>query len=124
MNKNDAYEIVKIALVIIGGPFAYYQYKKQQEFKRLQNLTAIWEKFIADEKLVELFNLFDSDQSQAIENFDRRVKIKFLGLLDEVALYVEHFEVDRKPAEYLFQWPFYYVFGNIKDEKSKNAFLN
>ena len=43
-------DIIQPLFIILGGTFALYQYQKQQKFKRLQNLPALWKTFLTDEK--------------------------------------------------------------------------
>ena len=119
-------EQLKQCIIIIGGLvgmisllFGLYQYSKQQKFKRLQNLSSVWQKFINNDDLLELFTLLDADNIEALPNFSAKIKLKFLALLEEAALYTEEFEVDKEHAIYLFQWHFYYVFNK---EKTKEAF--
>ena len=121
-------ETLKQLVVIIGG-FAgiiglfvgLYQYNRQQKFKRLQNLSSVWQKFITNDDLLELYTMLDSGDYTSLSNFSTRTKLKFLALLEEVSLYVEEFEVDKAQAVYLFQWHFYSVFN---DEQTKESFWN
>jgi len=38
-------DIIQPLFIILGGIFVLYQYQKQQKFKRLQNLSALWKIF-------------------------------------------------------------------------------
>src|ERR1035437_4945071 len=94
-------ELIKVILAIIGGGFALigsgialWQYSKQQQFKRLQNLSAILEKFFSNDDLLTLFSLLNDANSTEVRNTSREIKLKFLVLLEEVAFYAEKFEVD------------------------------
>jgi|ERR1700757_1422623 len=124
-------ELIKLVVIIIGGIIGaiglfigLYQYNKQQKFKRLQNLSFIWRKFIDSEDLLNLFDLMNSNQTNEIGKKDyTKVKLKFLALLEEVALYTSEFEVDKDHAIYLFQWHFYFVF-NEKEEFRKSFWEN
>ncbi len=118
-------ELIKIVAIIVGGLITaiglfvgLYQYNRQQKFKRLQNLSFIWQKFINNDDLMELFTLLDSDNNETINNFPAITKLKFLALLEEAALYAEEFEVDKDQAIYLFQWHFYYLFNDIETKAS------
>ncbi|MBS1647233.1 MAG: hypothetical protein JST67_07825 [Bacteroidetes bacterium] len=123
-------ETVKQIILIIGGlvgtislPIGLYQYHRQQKFKRLQNLSFIWRKFIDSQELLELFDLMNSEK---IEEFSKqeysKSKLKYLALLEEVALFVKEFEVDKEYASYLFYWHFYFVFN--EKEAFRKAFWN
>ena len=64
-------DIIQPLFVILGGIFALYQYQKQQKFKRLQNLSALWKTFLNYEKMLDLFNLLnlaENKDPQIIEN--------------------------------------------------------
>src|ERR1700722_20719467 len=109
--------IVNTSIILTGGILALIQYNKQQRFKRINNLVSIWQKFINSDENMELFDLCDQIESSGVNdenlnnqlvNFDRRIKLKFLGLLEEVAIFTEKFEVEKKYANYLFQWHFKY----------------
>ncbi len=124
-------------VVSFGILFALYQYWKQQKFKRLQNLSQLWKEFLNNDQNLELFNTMDEvergidSKIEILHKFDTKAKLKYLALIEEVALYVEQFEVDQSYAKYLFQWHFYYVYsssktsdlfwGNLGGDEEKNA---
>ena len=102
-------------LTVLGSAiFALFQYQRQRKFIRIQNLSAIWKKFIDDKELLDLFVALDEGNANTIANTPRQQKFRFLGLLEEVSLYAEKFELDNDYALYLFQWHFEYVY-NQKD---------
>lgn len=109
-------DIIQPLVVILGGIFALYQYQKQQKFKRLQNLSALWKSFLGDEKILDLFNLLnlaehhDPQVIEAIKNYDPKMKYRYLAIIEEVTLYADTFEVDKPQAKYLFQWHFYFAY--------------
>lgn len=108
-----------IAAVVFG--FAVFQYSEQQRFRRLQNLAAIWQRFYENVEFVDLFRLcndieLDQGTDATLANYSSAVKLRFLALLEEVALFAEYFEVDRKPTSELFRWHFYYVYGSVKTQ--------
>jgi hypothetical protein len=110
--------------LIIAACWALHLFRKQQRFKRLQNLSALWKNFVNDESNFNLFVLMDEIHSTAAEgtdlsNHDIKTKLRYLALIEEVALYVENFEVDKQYARYLFQWHFYYVY---QCSSTKSAF--
>lgn len=122
-------ELIKVILAIIGGGFALigsgialWQYSKQQQFKRLQNLSAILEKFFSNDDLLTLFSLLNDANSTEVRNTSREIKLKFLVLLEEVAFYAEKFEVDKEYAVYFFQWHFHFVYTN--EETYKHFWYN
>jgi hypothetical protein len=103
-------------VIIFGGLFALYQYARQQKFKRLQNLSSLWKNFNADDELLSLFTLMNDIESGKTDligeltSSSTKTKLKYLALIEEVALYIEQFEVDKGYAEYLFQWHFFFVY--------------
>jgi hypothetical protein len=118
-------DIIQPLVVILGGIFALYQFQKQQKFKRLQNLSSLWKSFMNDEKMLDLFNTLnlaeegDGHALNSIAQFDAKQKYKYLAVIEEVALYIESFEIDEPQAKYLFQWHFYFAF---QSPKTKNLF--
>ena len=110
--------------VIVAAFWALYLFRNQQRFKRLQNLSALWRDFTNDEKNLHLFNLMNEIESNKVvnenlSNIETAIKLKYLALIEQVALYVEHFEVDKSYAKYLFQWHFYFVY---QSDKTSNLF--
>lgn len=129
---------VNTALVAIGVGFGAYQYQKQQVFKRIQNLSSLWEKFFDSKEFLELFDLCneiemisDQEKINRLGNYDKTVKWKFLAMLEEVAIYASIGEVDEKYAIDFFKWHFYFVFksdktaghfwGNMGGDEEKNS---
>ena len=60
----------------------------------------------------------DDTQINRLLSYPENEKMKFLGLLEEVALYAEMSEVDKEYAVYLFQWHFTFVFKSGKISKA------
>ncbi len=105
--------------LIVAVFWALYLFRNQQRFKRLQNLSALWKDFVNDEINLHLFNLMNEIESDKVVNEDLSYistasKLKYLALIEQVALYVEHFEVDKEYGKYLFQWHFYFVYQSAK----------
>lgn len=116
-------DILQPFAIIFGIGFALYQYYKQQRFKRMQNLSSLWKQFSGDESMMALFSLMDELENGAIKTeelatFDSKTKLKYLAVIEEVALYVKEFEVDKDYAKYLFQWHFYFVYQSSKTTSS------
>jgi hypothetical protein len=117
-------DIIQPPFVILGGIFVLYEYRKQQKFKRLQNLSALWKTFLNDEKLLDLFNLLNLAENKEpeiienIRNYDQKLKFKYLAMIEEITLYVDTFEIDKPQAKYLFQWYFYFVYQSIDTVES------
>ncbi|MBC7554811.1 MAG: hypothetical protein H7257_12625 [Taibaiella sp.] len=97
-----------------------YVYSKQQRFKRLQNLSQIFQRF-ADNKndFLEIFALCDSsfpdygnEEIQHLAELPAKSKLQYLALLEDVALYADYSKVDRNYAIHLFQWQFYYIYND------------
>jgi hypothetical protein len=121
-------EIIKVVLLALGFAIALASflialntYQKAQKFKRIQNLSNIWQRFLNTDTFLDLFVLMEkrsinTDAAPMLQAFDEKIKFKFLGMLEEVALYANSFEVDREQAVYLFQWHFHYLF-NSKDTR-------
>lgn len=112
--------------ILVAAFWALYLFRKQQRFKRLQNLSSLWKDFANDEKNMLLFNLMNEIESDHITEEDltsinTTIKLKYLALIEQVALYVEQFEVDKEYAKYLFQWHFYFVY---QSGKTSNLFWN
>jgi len=113
-------QLVKLAplistLVIFSGfLLALFQFKKQLAYRKIENLQKIWKDFINDRELFDLFSALDNhDEKKSVKraiHTSNKTKLKFLGLLDEVALLVEKGDVDREYAIYLFQWHFFYAY--------------
>ncbi len=117
-NINLFLPLVTIILVMAGSVIALVQFCQQRKFTRIQNLSQIWKKFMDDEKLMALFVSLDKEDLPVIESFAIAQKLRFLGLLEEVALYTEKFKVDKQYAYYLFQWHFTYVFKQTGTTKA------
>lgn len=105
--------------VVVAAFWALYLFRSQQRFKRLQNLSLLWKDFANDEKIMHLFNLMneiesDHKMNENLSEINTVSKLKYLALIEQVALYVEHFEIDREYAKYLFQWHFYFVYQSGK----------
>ncbi len=124
--KTNLLENIK-SIAVITAAFAILGFvRNQQRFKRLQNLSLLWKDFTNDEKNMHLFNLMNEIESDHIAKEDLSAintidKLKYLALIEQVALYVEHFEVDKEYAKYLFQWHFYFVYQSAK---TSNLFWN
>ena len=54
-----------------------------------------------------------------IENTSVKTKLVYLALIEEVALYADLDEVDKKQAKYMFQWHFHFVYN---DEAIREVF--
>lgn len=110
--------------ILVAAFWALYLFRNQQRFKRLQNLSSLWKDFTNDDKNMHLFNLMNEIESDNLVEEDLSaintvVKLKYLALIEQVALYVEHFEIDKEYAKYLFQWHFYFVY---QSNKTSNLF--
>jgi len=109
-------DIIQPSIIAIGFIVGLYQYSKQQKFKRLQNLSGLWKGFSDNDHFLSLFDLMneiesgDNESIEKLKNYDRKVKLKYLALVEEVSLYVDAFEVDTDYAKYLFQWHFYFPY--------------
>lgn len=107
-------------LLFVGLLIGIYQYYRQQKFKRLQNLSALWRGFTENSDLLPLFNLMDeiengdNSRSDELKSYNRQVKLRYLALIEEVSLYVTEFEVDKAYAKYLFQWHLYFPYISKK----------
>jgi hypothetical protein len=111
--ENIPIFIQSFAIAILAF-WAVYIYYKQQKFKRLQNLNSILIRFGESAEFIELFDLFESENVEKLSEFSSKIKMKFLVLLEEVALYSKYSEVDKKYAIHVFQWHFYYVYNDPK----------
>ncbi|HEX8461609.1 MAG TPA: hypothetical protein VF623_09270 [Segetibacter sp.] len=124
MNTNISYIIqyIPTIAIIVAAFWALYLFRNQQRFKRLQNLSSLWKDFTNDDKNMHLFNLMneiesDVEVSEDLSVIDTTFKLKYLALVEQVALYVEHFEVDKEYAKYLFQWHFFFVYQSNKTKR-------
>ncbi len=124
MDSNFLKDIIQPLVLCLGGIFALYQFDKQQKFKRLQNLSSLWKTFINDSEIMELFsflNGIEKEHEGKIEDlaqFSPKIKLKYLALIEEAAIYVDAFEVDKSYAKYLFQWHFYFVYQSPETSES------
>lgn len=81
MNLSLVIQIAQLLAIVFGGGFAIYQFKRNQDFKRLQNLSGIWKQFTATKELLELFELYNDGSleiKKAIEElraFSKQVKL-------------------------------------------------
>ena len=108
-------QAVSTFLVAGGALLAWLQFRKAQQFKRLQNLTAMWERFFRESNLRALFAMVNDielgtrspDDLSTVSTTD---KLHYLAALDDVAIYAELGEVDQRYAVEKFQWFFHYVF--------------
>jgi hypothetical protein len=117
MEPEFILKIFTTIVALFAAIWGIYSFNKQQQFKRLQNLNAVFQRFAASEDLLTLFSLFEevlpndgSDANTKLKTFSPQTKLKFLALLDEIGLYSSMGEIDNKYAEYLFQWHFYYTY--------------
>ena len=114
--KELLFPLTQLIVIIVAFVIGLYQYQRQQKFKRLQNLSTLWKGFSDNDHLLSLFDLMNeikSDNNEGLErlkNYDRKVKLKYLALIEEVSLYVDAFEVDKDYANYLLQWHFYFPY--------------
>lgn len=123
-------DFLQPVVIIIGGIisvsgfiFACYQFKRQQRFKEIQNLSSIWKNFRTDNDVFDAFVLMDEIENEkgditTLENLSPKIKLKYLAMLEEVMLYVTEIEVDNKIAHYLFQWHFFFVFQSNHTAKA------
>jgi hypothetical protein len=108
-------QAISTFLVAGGALLAWLQFKKAQQFKRLQNLTAMWEKFFREGNLRSLFALLNDIElgvrpAGDLATISTTDKLHYLAALDDVAIYAELGEVDERYAVEKFQWFFHYVF--------------
>ena len=121
--ENILKDIIQPVIVSICALFALYQYNKQQQFKRFQNLIALWKEFRTNNNYSNLFGLMDSialSHKDAIElaNYSADQKLQYLALLEEVTLYLISYEVDFLKTYYLFQWHLKYVYTESETNKA------
>ncbi len=117
-------KIIPVVAVAGAAAWALYLFNRQQAFKRLQNLSALWKEFFKSDEMLSLFDLMNHIDSAtadaaALETFPSRQKLRYLALIEEVALYAERFEVDRKYVAYLFGWHFRFPYLS---ERTRGAF--
>lgn len=122
---TSIFQIISTAVIIAGAILVWMQYLRAQRFRRIQNLSQIWERFFKDDRLRALFNLLNDvelGQRPAAElarvelNSD---KLHYLALLEDVALYARLGELDRDYAIDRFQWFFAYPFER---DSTRDAF--
>jgi len=117
---NSLITTIPIISAVAAGIWGLYIFNRQQRFKRLQNLSQIFQRFADKNDFMELFTLCDqvfidkSNQSNLDElsKFSAVNKMRYLALLEEVALFSRYSEVDKEYAVYLFQWHFYYIYND------------
>ncbi len=108
-------QLIPSLAIIIAAVCAVYLFRKQQRFKRLQDLSSLWKEFVNNEANMHLFNLMNELESgntvtEDVSQISTVSKLNYLALIEEVAVYIENFEIDKSYARYLFQWHFYFVY--------------
>ncbi len=119
MNTITIFQIISTIVVSVSAIIALVSYLKQQKFKRVQNLSLLWEKFFKEEKLRVLFSLLDEIELEKaspndIKSIPNADKLYYLAVLDDVANFSKNGEIDEKYAIDKFQWFFYYAFISEK----------
>ncbi|HRP68186.1 MAG TPA: hypothetical protein PLY93_01490 [Turneriella sp.] len=108
--------LLSAMLVSLGFILALIQYKRQLAYKKLENLQKIWKDFLNDDHLFTFFSALDQAPDKRamkrVADTPYQTKLRFIGLLDEVALLVFDGDVKKEHAIYLFQWLYYYAFKN------------
>ena len=117
-------EVIKIILTTIGAIFVFVQYRASNLFKRSQYLSELWRRFYNDAEFTKLFSHLEENNVIEIAKMDNQIKYRFLGYLEEIALFEKRsiFQIEKlESAEMLnlFQFHFYYLY---QKESTKNAF--
>lgn len=115
--------IIPAISAVAAAAWGIYVFNKQQRFKRLLNLSQIFQRFAdARNGFFDVFSFCDQAYEPGV-GFDQIIlddlmgipvkrKLQYLALPEEAALYASYSEVDRKYAIHLFQWHFCYVYAN------------
>ena len=117
-------QLLPITATLCAVIWGIYVFNKQQKFKRLENLNHIFQRFADKDDFIDIFTLCDiayisttnyhQDALDKLSAVTEKNKLRYLALLEEVALFAASFEVDKQHAIHLFQWHFYYVFNEPK----------
>ena len=116
--------VICTAIVVNVGIITYI---KQQKINRIQNLITVFQRFANNDDFILLFSLCDSSYVKVgdsamqtelnilldeIRNITTDKKLKYLALLEEIAIYAKNSSVIREHAIHLFKFHFFYVYGN------------
>ena len=114
--------VIPALTAVVAAIWGIYSFNKQQKFKRLENLSLIFQRFADKDDFIDLFTMcdeaflgngrYEETHLSALKKAPAKLKLKYLALLEEVALYASYSEVDKKYAVHLFQWHFYYIFND------------
>lgn len=110
------------AISIIWGVIVYI---RQQKINNLQNLVSVFQRFSNNDNFIHIFRLCDdiyvydknSNQQaaafiiQQLEEVSPENKLKYLALLEEVAVFAKNAKVLRDDALHLFKFQFHYLYN-------------
>lgn len=71
---SDIFAGISLILVIIGGVFAYYQWRRNVSLKRASYINELTEKIRTDSLIRDIIYLLDSDNHGIQMNFIRVVR--------------------------------------------------
>ncbi len=104
---------IKIAGAIIVSAAALFQWYQSIYSKNIERLIDVWRKFYETKEFYEVFSILNTKDDQQINTISIPHKLKFLALLEEVAILNETFRFSHKNPTYsMFMWHFHYVYDN------------
>ena len=127
MNDNTKWiALISVGCTAISAILAIIVYTKQQKMNRIQNLISVFQRFANNDDFIAIFNYCDAcyvrinntEDKQLASNLNElktispEKKLKYLALLEEIAIFAKNSVVISKNAIHLFKFHFYYVYGN------------
>jgi hypothetical protein len=120
------------ALSVILGIIVYI---RQQKINRIQNLISVFQRFSNNDDFISIFNACDASYVRLNNTSEKELssfldqlktipaekKLKYLALLEEIAILAKNSAVINNNALHLFKFHFYYVYG---DHKISTSFWN
>ncbi len=103
-------------------------YLRQQKINRIQNLISVFQRFANNDDFIAIFNTCDASYVRLnnsagqelsfylneLQTIPAEKKLKYLSLLEEIAIFSKNSVVISKNALHLFKFHFFYVYGNHK----------
>ena len=128
MNENTKLiTLISVMCTAVSAILATTAYLRQQKINRIQNLISVFQRFSNNDDFLSIFNASDasyvrlnksgseqelSDYLNNLKTIPAEKKIKYLALLEEIAIFAKNSAVMSKNAIHLFKFHFYYLYGN------------
>ncbi len=102
----DFKDIASFILAIVGLItliFGLFQYRKSLLQKRSEQFLRMRERYVDNPEFQELFSLLETD-NERLRNLSYKIKLKFLGFYEELALMVNSRLIKKEVAFYMFAY--------------------